>query len=484
MMKTFQKLGKALMLPVATLPLAGLLLGIGYAIDPSGWGANNIVAAFMVKGGASILDNQGILFAIGLGFGMTDDNDGTGALAALVSFLMMITLLAAGTVPMFAALLGMELSEIDLAAFAKVGNGNVFFGILAGIIGAMCYNKFKSVKLPAALSFFSGKRCVAIVTGGITMLVSCLLYFVWPLLYGVLVSIGEGVSATGIWGAGVYGFLNRLLIPTGLHHALNNVFWFDLIGINDLGKFWTIPEATGDVGLYMSGFFPVMMFGLPAAGLAIYHTAKKEKKAMVGSLMLAAGVCTFVTGATEPLEFAFMFVAPVLYLIHALLTGVSCIVVGALGVRAGFNFSAGAIDLFLSTNSPHANNPFLLIPIGLVFGVIYYVIFRFMIVKFDLKTPGREKEEDETLVTLASDDFVGIAEKVLEGLGGPSNITSIDHCVTRLRIEVADQALVNEKIIKSAGVAGIIRPSKTSVQVVVGTQVQFVFDELKKIYRK
>ena len=475
MMKFLQRLGKSLMLPVACLPVAGIMMGIGYYIDPTGWGANNVAAAFLIKAGAAILDHMALLFAIGVAVGMSDDNDGTAGLAGLVSWLMFTTLLSSGAVAMFTG------AEADMA-FGKIEN--VFIGILAGLIGATCYNRFKAVKLPTALAFFSGKRCVAIVTAGVTVVASLVLFFVWPFLYGALVSFGKGIISTGAIGAGIYGFANRLLIPTGLHHALNNVFWFDLAGINDLKNFWSGEGVLGETGMYMSGFFPVMMFGLPGAALAMYHTAKTKRKKIAASLLMAAALCSFLTGVTEPLEFSFMFLAPALYLVHALLTGISCFIVALLPARAGFQFSAGLIDFVLSLKAPMAQNPWLLIPVGLVFFVVYYAIFRLMITAFKLKTPGREDEEDneeELRATLSNNDFTAVAAKVLEGLGGKANIASVDNCVTRLRIEVKDYTAVNEKKIKEAGVAGVIRPSKTSVQVVIGTQVQFVADELKKM---
>lgn len=481
-MKKFQKLGKAIMLPVATLPLAGIMLGLGYFLDKDGWGANSVVAAALVYGGKAILDNLGILFAIGLGYGMTDDNDGTGALAALVSFLMFMMLLSPSTVPVFT---GAELEPISAAAFAKMNNGNVFVGIIAGLIGSSCYMKFRGVQLPTALSFFSGKRCVAIITGFATMAVSVVLLFAWPMIFTALTNVGTSIQGMGALGAGLYGFLNRLLIPTGLHHALNNVFWFDLIGINDLGNFWSGTGVTGVTGMYMAGFFPIMMFGLPGAAYAMYRCAKPEKRKAVGSLLGAAALCTFVTGATEPLEFAFMFLSPVLFFIHAVLTGLSVGIVALLDVRAGFNFSAGLIDLVFSVGTPHALNPLMLIPIGLVFFGLYFVIFTFMIKKFDLKTPGREEEdeEEEATVKVSNNNYTEMAKIILEGLGGAENLTAIDHCTTRLRLEVLNQEIVNDKIIKSAGAVGVIRPSKTGVQVVIGTQVQFVHDELKKIHK-
>ena len=477
MMKYLQKLGKSLMLPVACLPVASILMGIGYLIDPSGWGANNVAAAFLIKAGSALIDHMGILFAIGVGVGMSDDSDGTAGLAGLVSWLMITTLLSPGAVAMFK---GVDVATVP-AAFSKIETQ--FIGILSGVIGATCYNKFKNTKLPDALGFFSGRRCVAIVTSGASIIAALILFFVWPFVYGGLVSFGKAIISTGAIGAGIYTFFNRLLIPTGLHHALNSVFWFDVAGINDIGNFWSGKGTLGVTGMYMTGFFPVMMFGLPAGALAMYHTAKDKKKKAVYGLLLAAAISSFFTGVTEPLEFAFMFLAPGLYLIHAGLAGISAIVCTLLPVRAGFNFSAGFVDWFLSFKAPMAQNPIMLIPIGIVFGIIYYVVFRFAIVKFNLKTPGREEddENEEMNITLENNDYTQIASIILKGVGGKENVVSIDNCITRLRLEIKDQTKVNEKIIKSAGVSGIIRPGKTSLQVIVGTQVQFVADEFRKI---
>ncbi len=367
-------------------------------------------------------------------------------------------------------------------AFGKVQTQ--FIGILCGLIAAACYNKFKNTKLPDAFSFFSGKRCVAIVTAGASLVSSLVLFFVWPIIYNVLVAVGKFIMDLGPIGAGLYGFFNRLLIPFGLHHALNSVFWFDVAGINDIAKFWGNAEGgvMGTTGMYMAGFFPVMMFGLPAAALAMYHTAKDTKKKAAAGLLMSVAVASFFNGVTEPLEFSFMFRAPALYGVHAVLTGISMAVVAALPVRAGFNFSAGLVDWILSFKAPFAQNPLLLIPIGLVVGAVYYVVFRFVIVKFNMKTPGREDDNiDETKVELANNDFTGIAKIVLEGVGGPANVTSIDNCITRLRLEIKDYTLIDEHKIKSAGIAGVIRPSKTAVQVIIGTKVQFVADEFKKL---
>lgn len=477
MMKYFQKLGKSLMLPVAALPVAGILMGIGYWLDPSGWGANSVVSAFLLKSGGAIIDNMAILFAIGVAVGMSDDNDGAAGLAGLVSWLMITTLLSSAVVAMMQ---GVDVEAVN-PAFGKIQNQ--FIGIVAGLIGAGCYNRFKNTKLPDFLGFFSGRRCVAIVTALASIVASLVLYFVYPVIYSALVSFGESIIAMGPIGAGVYGFFNRLLIPLGLHHALNSVFWFDVAGINDIGNFWAGTGTLGQTGMYMSGFFPVMMFGLPAAAFAMYRCAKTNKKKAAAGILLAAALSSFVTGVTEPLEFAFMFLAPALYVAHALLTGISMAVVAALPVRAGFNFSAGFVDWFLSFKAPFAENPLWLLGIGLIFGVIYYIVFRFAITKFNLKTPGREDDDidGEMDIKLENNDFTAVAETILKGLGGKENVVSIDNCVTRLRLEIKDNTKVNEKVIKSAGVAGIIRPGKTNIQVIVGTQVQFVADELKKL---
>ena len=478
MMKYLQKIGKSLMLPVAVLPAAGILYGIGYWLDPTGWGANSVVSAFLIKAASAIIDQIPILFAIGVSVGMAKDHDGTSALSGLVSFLMITTLLSTGAVAMYR---GVDASEVP-AAFGKISNA--FIGILAGIIGSSCYNRFKDTKLPDWLAFFSGKRCVAIVTACCSVLASIVLYFVWPLIFAGLVAFGKAILGLGAIGSGIYAMLNRALIPLGLHHALNAVFWFDTANINDLGLFWSGADGAvkGVTGQYMTGFFPVMMFGLPAGALAMYHTAKDSKKKTAASLLLAGSLASFFTGITEPLEFAFMFMAPGLYLVHAVLTGISAVICTLLPLRLGFNFSAGFVDYILSFKAPMAVNPLLLIPIGLVFAVIYYFVFRFVITKWDLKTPGREDdEEDEENIELANDDFTGMAKLVLEGLGGKDNIKELDYCATRLRLEINDYTQVDEKKIKQAGVAGVVRPSKSNVQVIVGPKVQFVHDELKKM---
>ena len=487
-MKFLQKLGKALMLPVAVLPICGILMGIGYWLCPATMqggdiqGAANLIGLFLVKAGAALIDHMAILFAVGVGVGMSEKNDGTGGIAALASWLMLTTLLSTGFVTTIMP--SIAESATKTLAFDKIENP--FIGILAGVIGSMCYNKFKDTKLPDWLSFFSGKRCVAIVAGVVSIIVSAILLFIWPLLFGALVAIGESIVGLGAVGAGIYAFLNRLLIPTGLHHALNNVFWFDTIGLGDLQHFWageTSADVSWDLGMYMSGFFPCMMFGIPGAALAMVHTAKSDKKKLAIGLVASAALCAFVCGVTEPFEFGFMFLAPALYVVYAALYGIFTVITVLVGFRAGFSFSAGATDLIFSAPLPAAKNTWMIIPLGIAAFIVFYVVFRFAITKFDLKTPGREDDdvEAEKKVDLGSSNYTTVAATILEGVGGAANVTSIDNCITRLRLEVKDSSLVDEKKIKSAGAAGVIRPSKTAVQVVVGTKVQFVADEFKKL---
>ena len=486
-MKYLQKLGKALMLPVACLPICGILMGIGYLLCPASMqggditGVGPMIGIFLVKAGAALIDNMALLFVIGVGVGMSDDNDGTGGVAALASWLMITTLLSTGFVTTLFPSIADNADKT--LAFNKIANP--FIGILAGVIGSSCYNKFKSTKLPDWLSFFSGKRCVAIIAGVVSILVSVVLLFVWPILFGALISIGNAIAGMGALGAGIYAFLNRLLIPTGLHHALNNVFWFDTIGLGDLTHFWageTSADVSWSLGMYMSGFFPCMMFGIPGAALAMIQCAKDSKKKVAIGLVASAALCAFICGVTEPFEFGFMFLAPGLYVIYALLYGIFTVVTVLLGFRAGFSFSAGATDLLFSASLPAAQKTWLIIPLGIAAFIVFYVVFKFAILKFDLKTPGREDDDmDETTVKLANDNFTEVAKIILEGVGGKGNVASIDNCITRLRLEIKDYTAVDEKKIKSAGVAGVIRPGKNSVQVVIGTKVQFVADEFKKL---
>ena len=488
MMKYLQKLGKALMLPVAALPVCGILMGIGYALAPAVMGAEGAtsgaaytVGFLLIKAGGALIDNMAWLFAIGAAVGLSDDHDGTAGLAGLVSFLMMQQLLSPGVV---GAVRTLEEGSVDYIAFSKIA-GNSFIGILAAIIGAACYNKFKNTQLPDWLAFFSGKRSVAIVTAVVSIVVSVILLFVWPVIFGVLVALGNGIAKMDGVGAGIYAFLNRLLIPTGLHHALNNVFWFDTIGLGDLSHYWagdTSADVGWSLGMYMSGFFPCMMFGIAGAALAMVQTAK-NKKAAIG-LVVSAAICAFVCGVTEPFEFGFMFLCFPLYIVYAALYGIFTIITYYSGFRAGFCFSAGATDLVFSASLPAHANTWMIIPLGIAAFVVFYLVFRFAITKFDLKTPGREDEDEEAAeanITLANNDYTAIAKGVLAAVGGKGNVANFDYCATRLRFEIKDHTAVDEKAVKKAGAAGVIRPSKTACQVVIGPKVQFVYDELKKM---
>ena len=466
MMRFLQRLGKSLMLPVACLPIGGILMGIGYWIDPVGWGANSLIAMLLIKAGGILIDNMAILFALGVAVGMSKDQEGTSALAAIISWLTVQTMLSAGVL---SVVMGVPAEEVP-AAFGKINNQ--FIGITCGLISAGCYNKFYQTKMPDFLGFFGGRRFVPIMTVVFTLIACIPLYFVWPVVYNALVWLGESIIGLGAIGAGIYGFLNRLLIPVGLHHALNSVFWGTVEG-----------GVLGQTGMYQAGFFPVMMFGLPAAALAMYTTAKTTKKKVAGGILLSAALCSFFTGVTEPLEFSFMFLAPVLYFTHAVLTGISVAIVAALPIRAGFQFSAGFVDWFLSFKAPFAMNPLLLIPIGLAFFVIYFLVFRIIIIKLDLKTVGREDDDNtaEMKIELSNSNYAELAKALLAAVGGAGNIKSVDNCITRLRLEVKDRLLVDEKAIKATGVAGVIRPGKTAVQIIIGPKVQFVADEFKKL---
>ena len=491
MMKYLQRLGKALMLPVACLPICGILMGLGYALAPGAMAAGGEYATsgmaytigfFLIKAGGALIDNMSWLFAVGVAVGMAKDKDGTAGLAGLVSWLMITKLLDPSVV---ATLSGVAAENVD-PAFSNIQTQ--FIGILAGLIGSACYNRFNDTKLPDWLSFFSGKRCVAIITAVISIIVAAILFFVWPIVYGALVWVGEQILSADAIGAGIYAFLNRLLIPFGLHHALNNVFWFNTFGIGDLNNFCaglTSADVGYSLGMYMSGFFPCMMFGIPGAALAMVHTAKNRKAAI--GLVSSAALCAFVCGVTEPFEFAFMFLAPALYVVYALLYGIFTVITVAVGFRAGFSFSAGLTDLVFSASLPAAQSTLLIIQLGIAAFIVFYIVFRFAITKWDLKTPGREDDDDTAAqdagATLSNNDYTAVAATVLEGLGGADNIASLDNCITRLRIEIKDYTQVDEKKIKSAGVAGVMRPSQTSVQVIIGTKVQFVADEMAKMLK-
>ncbi|MEZ3499913.1 N-acetylglucosamine-specific PTS transporter subunit IIBC [Pantoea sp. KPR_PJ] len=495
MLGYLQKVGRALMVPVATLPAAAILMGVGYWLDPNAWGASNALAALLIKSGAAIIEHMSVLFAIGVAYGLSKDKDGAAALSGFVGYLVVTTLCSPAAVAMIQKI---PVDQVP-AAFGKIENQ--FVGIMVGILSAEVYNRFSHVELPKALSFFSGRRLVPILVSFLMIIVAFILMYVWPVIFNGLVNFGEHIQKLGSVGAGIYAFFNRLLIPVGLHHALNSVFWFDVAGINDIPKFLggaqSIANGTGIVGItgrYQAGFFPIMMFGLPGAALAIYHCARPENRAKVGGIMLAAAFAAFFTGITEPLEFSFMFVAPVLYVIHAVLTGISVFIAASMQWIAGFGFSAGLVDMVLSSRNPLATHWWMLIPQGIVFFALYYVIFRFTIQKFNLMTPGRElavagDESDgyDVNVDKTSDgesETESLARRYIGAVGGSDNLTGIDACITRLRLNVKDAGQVNESVAKRLGASGVIRLNKQSVQVIVGTQAESIASAMKKVLTK
>ncbi|MCL1907645.1 MAG: N-acetylglucosamine-specific PTS transporter subunit IIBC [Propionibacteriaceae bacterium] len=513
-METMQRFSKALLGAVAVMPVAAILMGVGYWIDPTGWGANSIVAAVLIKAGSAVLDNLGWLFAIALAFGLAKDSNGAAALSGFLGFATVKVLINAGSV---AGYKGIDVGALEgdaAIAWASqgwnaIGDGNVFVGIFVGILAAWVYNRFHATRLPDFLAFFSGRRLVPILTSLFCIVLAGILFLVWPLLYSLLFKFGTGVSDMGPLGSGLFGFFNRLLIPTGLHHALNQIFYFNVVGINDLGYFlgggetiataaaatdaascpglWTAAgtcEVVGVIGRFQAGYFPVMMFGLPGAALAMALRADDKRKKMVWSLMVAGALASFFTGVTEPLEFAFMFVAPLLYLVHALLTGLSMAIAAAFHWTAGYGFSAGFVDMLLSARNPIANQWWMLLVMGVFYFAIYFGLFYFLIGKLNLKTPGRGDEDTEAAdagATLAdASDMSAVAAQIITGLGGADNIDTIDYCATRLRVSTKEYTKVKEAQIKKAGVAGVIRPSQKTVQVVIGPQVQFVYDEVER----
>ena len=456
-----QKIGRALMLPIAVLPVAALLLRLG---QPDLLNVAAIAAA-----GDAIFSNLGILFAIGVAVGLARENHGAAGLASVVGYLVATKgaeILIPVPAEVTAQFSGQAVALAEAAFRAKeLSKLSVPAGIISGLIAGVLYNRYSDIRLPAYLAFFGGRRFVPIASGFAGLLVALAFGFGWPVLERGMDALSQAVLGSESIGLFAYGVLNRVLIVTGLHHILNNIAWFllgDYNGVTgDLKRFFAGDPAAGT---FMSGFFPVMMFGLPAACLAMYHTARPERRKAVGGLLLSMALTSFLTGVTEPIEFSFMFLAPMLYGIHALLTGLAMVVMDLFSVRLGFGFSAGLFDYVLNFSS--STRPWLLLPIGLAYFALYYGLFRFVIVRFDLKTPGRDVEE-----TVAPSDAATHATPALgwiRALGGAANLVSIDACTTRLRLVVADQAAVNEAQLKQLGSRGVVRPSADTLQVVVG----------------
>ena len=459
-----QSLGRALMLPIAVLPVAGLLLRLGQP--------DLMDMAAMASAGQAIFSNLGLLFAIGVAVGLARENHGAAGLAAVVGFLVATQgaqVLLAVPPDVSAAAAGAH-EDLVIAAYKtkELAKLSVPMGILSGLIAGWLYNRYSTIRLPSYLAFFAGRRFVPIASGCAGLLVAMVFGYGWPVLEHGMDVMSHAVLESGSWGLFAYGVLNRILIITGLHHIINNLAWF-LIGdyggvTGDLKRFFAGDPSAG---YFMSGFFPVMMFGLPAACLAMYHTALPERRRETGGLLVPMGLTSFLTGVTEPIEFTFMFLAPLLYLVHALLTGTAMVVMYLIGCRLGFSFSAGLFDYVL--NFKYAGNPLYLLPVGAVYFALYYGLFRFCIVRFDLKTPGRMAEEASAAGNAAdATDTRSTGAAFVAALGGAGNLLRVDACTTRLRLTLAELASIDEPALRRLGARGLLRLGTQNLQVVLG----------------
>ncbi len=476
LLASLQRVGGALMLPIAVLPIAGLLLRLG---QPDLLDSASVAAA-----GGAIFDNLGLLFAAGVAVGLARENHGAAGLAAVVGYLVATKgaeVLISVPDSAVADLAG-RARDLGVAAYKakELSKLSVPVGILSGLIAGGLYNRFFNITLPSYLSFFGGRRFVPIVSGLAGLGLAVVFGTQWQRLESGMDALSRTVLHAGAFGLFAYGVLNRILIVTGLHHIINNIAWFmlgDYHGTTgDLKRFFAGDPTAG---AFMSGFFPVMMFGLPAACLAMYHTALPGRRAAVGGLLASIALTSFLTGVTEPIEFTFMFLAPALYAVHALLTGVAFVIMNALHVRLGFSFSAGFIDYFL--NFSHATRPLLLLPVGALYFGLYYFLFRFVIVRFDLHTPGRDPTESAAARTPPPP--AQRARDYLAALGGAANIVALDACATRLRLRVADQKAVDAAALKRLGAAGLVRPGPDTLQVVVGPVADQLAGEMRAVLR-
>jgi PTS system N-acetylglucosamine-specific IIC component len=457
-----QQIGRALMLPIAVLPAAALLLRLGQP--------ELLNIASMAAAGGAIFSNLGLLFAIGVAVGLARENHGAAGLASVVGYLVATkgAEILIPVPPEISAGLSQQMSDLAIGAFRakELGKLGVPVGIISGLLAGVLYNRYSEIRLPAYLAFFGGRRFVPIASGFAGLVVALVFGIGWPVLERGIDALSQAVLGSGSFGLFAYGVLNRALIVTGLHHIINNIAWFLLGDYNgatgDLKRFFAGDPSAGQ---FMSGFFPVMMFGLPAACLAMYHAARLERRKAVGGLLLSMAATSFLTGVTEPIEFTFMFLAPSLYAVHALLTGVAMMAMNLFGIRLGFGFSAGLFDYVL--NYSRATRPLLLLPIGLLYFGAYYGLFRYFIARFDLKTPGREPE-DSLVQAPAPASHVSPAMQWVKALGGAGNLVAVDACTTRLRLVVANQNAVDPDGLKQLGARGMIRPSSDTLQVVVG----------------
>ncbi|HII0470696.1 PTS N-acetyl glucosamine transporter subunit IIABC [Klebsiella pneumoniae] len=459
----FQRLGRALQLPIAVLPVAALLLRFGQP--------DLLNVPFIAQAGGAIFDNLALIFAIGVASSWSKDNAGSAALAGAVGYFVMTKAMVTIN------------PEINMGVLA---------GIITGLVAGAVYNRWAGIKLPDFLSFFGGKRFVPIATGFFCLILAAIFGYVWPPVQHAIHSGGEWIVSAGALGSGIFGFINRLLIPTGLHQVLNTIAWFQIgeftnaagaVFHGDINRFYA---GDGTAGMFMSGFFPIMMFGLPGAALAMYLAAPKARRPMVGGMLLSVAITAFLTGVTEPLEFLFMFLAPLLYLLHAVLTGISLFIATALGIHAGFSFSAGAIDYVLMYSLPAASkNVWMLLVMGVVFFFVYFLLFSVVIRMFNLKTPGREDKAADVVTEEANSNteegLTQLATSYIAAVGGTDNLKAIDACITRLRLTVGDSAKVNDAACKRLGASGVVKLNKQTIQVIVGAKAESIGDEMKKV---
>ncbi len=471
-----QKLGRSLMLPVSVLPAAAIMVGIGYWMETVGLGESTLASRVLVAVGMIILGNIPILFAAGVALGMSRDRDGTTVISGVLCYLVTIEILSPQSIAFYKEV---PISEVSVAFY---NIGNQFTGIVSGLAAAWIYNRFHQQTLPAGISFFSGKRLVPILSVFAMIPISFVLYFIWPLVYEGLIIFGSRISSLGPLGAGIYGFFNRLLIPLGLHHPLNSVFWFDVIGINDIGNFWSSLGVRGETGMYLAGFFPIMMFGLPGAALAMARCARKGERAKTKSFMFTSSIASFLTGITEPLEFSFMYQAPRLYLLHSFYTGLSLFIAAEFKWIAGFSFSAGLTDFLLSIKMPFAKDMDKLILLGVFFFFLYYFSFTFIIKRYDVMTPGRETHRKKSNVQVYDTNYRRMAKQILRSCGGKGNILAVDACITRLRLEVKKTSIIREENLKKLGALGVFSV-ENNVQIIIGPQVNYIMEEMKEMLK-
>jgi N-acetylglucosamine PTS system EIICBA or EIICB component len=478
LLASLQKIGGALMLPIAVLPIAGLLLRLG---QPD---LLNFLP--MAAAGDAIFANLGILFAIGVAVGLARENHGAAGLASVVGFL--VTTKGAEVLinvpPGAVADLAGQAHDLAVAAYKahELAKLSVPAGIISGLTAGALYNRFANINLPSYLTFFGGRRFVPIASGFVGLIYAGLFGMEWQHLEDGMDGLSRSILHAGSFGLFAYGALNRALIVTGLHHIINNIAWFilgDYHGVTgDLKRFFAGDPTAGT---FMAGFFPVMMFGLPAACLAMYHTALPERRRAVGGLLASIAFTSLLTGVTEPIEFTFMFLAPFLYVLHCVLTGIAFIIMNALQVRLGFGFSAGLIDYVLNFN--RATHPWLLLPVGALYFALYYGVFRVSIVKLNLKTPGRDLADTTPNATAAASTPGGRGASYIAALGGAANLVSVDACTTRLRLAIASQDVVDVNALKALGARGVVRPSATSLQVVIGANADQIAGEIRDALR-